>query len=48
MSALLENNLDVSYIDVESEYGHDSFLLEVPLYHDVLRAYFDRISLELS
>ena len=48
VSALLENNLDVSYIDVESEYGHDSFLLEVPLYHDVLRAYFDRISLELS
>ena len=44
VSALLENNLDVSYIDVESEYGHDSFLLEVPLYHDVLRAYFDRIS----
>ena len=43
VSALLENNLDVSYIDVESEYGHDSFLLEVPLYHDVLRAYFDRI-----
>ena len=43
VSALLENNLDVSYIDVESEYGHDSFLLEVPLYHDVLRAYFNRI-----
>ena len=43
VSALLENNLDVSYIDVESDYGHDSFLLDVPLYHDVLNAYFNRI-----
>jgi len=41
--ALLDNDLDVSYIDVESELGHDSFLLPIPQYHRVLRAYYDRI-----
>ncbi|MBK6658517.1 MAG: homoserine O-acetyltransferase [Proteobacteria bacterium] len=41
--ALLDNDLDVSYVDIESELGHDSFLLPIPQYHQVLRAYFDRI-----
>ncbi len=48
VSALLENNLDVSYIDIVSEHGHDSFLLDVPLYHELLSAYFDRVARELS
>ena len=48
VSALLENNRDVSYIDIESEYGHDSFLLDVPLYHEVLAAYFDGIHRQLK
>ena len=26
--ALLENNIEVSYVDIESGYGHDAFLLE--------------------
>ncbi|MEM7466959.1 MAG: homoserine O-acetyltransferase [Pseudomonadota bacterium] len=47
VSALLENNLDVSYVDIDSQYGHDSFLLEVPRYHAVLRAYFDRVGQQL-
>lgn len=42
--ALLDANRAVSYIDVESEQGHDSFLLEIPAYHDVLRSYFSRIA----
>ena len=42
--ALLDNDLDVSYVDIESELGHDSFLLPIPQYHKVLRAYFDRIA----
>jgi homoserine O-acetyltransferase len=41
--ALLDADRDVSYIDVESEQGHDSFLLEIPTYHGVLRSYFARI-----
>ncbi len=48
VSALLENNLDVSYINIVSEHGHDSFLLDVPLYHELLGAYFERIERELQ
>jgi len=41
--ALLDCDLDVSYVDIESDLGHDSFLLPIPHYHDVLSAYFTRI-----
>ena len=40
--ALLDSDKDVSYIDIETEHGHDSFLMGIPLYHDVLRGYFAR------
>lgn len=43
--ALLDADRDVSYVEIESQQGHDSFLLEVPMYHRVLRTYFERISL---
>ncbi|MBM4226329.1 MAG: homoserine O-acetyltransferase [Gammaproteobacteria bacterium] len=42
--ALLEADLDVSYVELESELGHDSFLLEIPLYHAALAAWFQRIA----
>lgn len=45
--ALLDAHKDVSYIDIDSEQGHDSFLLEIPAYHDVLRSYFARIARDL-
>ncbi|MEX2479905.1 MAG: homoserine O-acetyltransferase [Gammaproteobacteria bacterium] len=41
--ALLDCDLDVSYLDIESDLGHDSFLLPIPDYHRVLKAYFGRI-----
>lgn len=41
--ALMRNRLNVSYTDIESSAGHDSFLLDDPQYHGVLRAYFDNI-----
>ena len=44
--ALLDADKDVSYIDVDTEHGHDSFLMEIPTYHDALRGYFDRIQRE--
>lgn len=44
--ALLDADKDVSYIDVDSEHGHDSFLMEIPVYHAVLRSYFERIQRE--
>lgn len=44
VSALLDANLDVSYVEIESELGHDSFLLDIPLYHAALKTYFQRIT----
>ena len=41
--ALLDGDHDVSYVDVASELGHDSFLLPIPQYHKLLRAYFTRV-----
>lgn len=41
--ALLHNGRDVSYAEIESGAGHDSFLLADPHYHAVVAAYFDRI-----
>ncbi len=41
--ALLEANRDVSYTEIDSEQGHDSFLLEIPHYHQVLHAWLGRI-----
>jgi homoserine O-acetyltransferase len=45
VNALLKNDQDVSYAEVASSFGHDSFLLEEPQYHAVLRAYLGRIAL---
>jgi len=44
--ALLDNDLDVSYADIVSELGHDSFLLPIPQYHRVLDTYFARVAAE--
>jgi homoserine O-acetyltransferase len=41
--ALVHNQRDVSYVDIESSAGHDSFLLADPIYHAAVRAYFARI-----
>jgi homoserine O-acetyltransferase len=39
--ALLQNNVDATYVEIDSDYGHDSFLLEfeklAELAHDFLR-----------
>ncbi|MCL4680351.1 MAG: homoserine O-acetyltransferase [Rhodocyclaceae bacterium] len=40
---LVHNRLDVSYAEIESIAGHDSFLLDDPRYHAVMRAYFEGI-----
>ena len=41
--ALLHNRRSVSYAEISSSAGHDSFLLDDPHYHGVLSAYFERI-----
>lgn len=42
--ALHDNDLNVSYAEVESHQGHDAFLLKIPQYLDVFTAYMDRVA----
>jgi len=46
--ALQSNKSDVCYSEVESQHGHDSFLLEIDDYFRVMRAYLDKIEREIS
>jgi homoserine O-acetyltransferase/O-succinyltransferase len=41
--ALIGNRLDVSYAEIESVDGHDSFLMPIPEYHALLRQVFAEI-----
>ncbi len=45
VNALLKNDQDVSYAEVASNHGHDSFLMAEPHYHAILNAYLGRIKL---
>jgi homoserine O-acetyltransferase len=42
--ALLQNAVDVTYVDVESDYGHDSFLVEVELMTRLIDEFLTRVS----
>jgi len=44
--ALQSNKLNVSYAEVASSQGHDSFLLEIDDYTNVMRSYLNRIARE--
>jgi homoserine O-acetyltransferase len=46
VNALLHNRRNVSYAEISSAHGHDSFLMQHEHYHDVMRAYLDRIAKE--
>ncbi|MDE2254211.1 MAG: homoserine O-acetyltransferase [Betaproteobacteria bacterium] len=46
--ALLANRREVSYAEIASPHGHDAFLMDEPHYHDMVRAYFDRIARDLQ
>ena len=48
VKALLENNRDVSYAEIDAPHGHDAFLLDDPRYMSVMRSYFDGIAEELT
>jgi homoserine O-acetyltransferase len=48
VKALVDHKRDVSYAEIDAPHGHDAFLLDDPRYHGVLRAYFERIALEVS
>ncbi|GDX60479.1 homoserine O-acetyltransferase [Nitrosomonadaceae bacterium] len=43
IKALVDNKLDVSYAEITSSHGHDSFLMEDSHYHELVRAYVNNI-----
>ncbi len=43
VKALLENQRDVSYAEIDAPHGHDAFLLDDPRYMGIVRCYFDSI-----
>ena len=47
VSALIAANKNVSSTEIESEHGHDSFLLPLPKYFNTLKEYIARIEKEL-
>ena len=46
--SLLRAGKDVSYLEIESQEGHDSFLLAAPAYHRAVRAFMNRLAAEDS
>lgn len=45
VKALLDNDADVSYAEIDSQHGHDAFLLPNDHYEQVFRTYMDQIIL---
>ncbi|SET22349.1 homoserine O-acetyltransferase [Nitrosomonas marina] len=43
VKALLDNNINVSYGEITSTHGHDSFLMNDAYYHQLVRAYMKNI-----
>lgn len=41
VKALNANAADVSFVEISSESGHDSFLLNVPRFHSILKGFLD-------
>jgi homoserine O-acetyltransferase len=48
VKALLENQRDVSYAEIDAPHGHDAFLLDDARYMGVVSSYFDSIGKELN
>jgi homoserine O-acetyltransferase len=48
VKALLDNNREVSYAEIDAPHGHDAFLLDDHRYISLVRSYFDSILSEIS
>ncbi|MCX7669530.1 MAG: homoserine O-acetyltransferase [Anaerolineae bacterium] len=44
VNALVKNRKDVSYVEIASRHGHDSFLMDDPYYHAVVAAYLNAVT----
>jgi homoserine O-acetyltransferase/O-succinyltransferase len=47
VKALLDARKHVSYAEIESAHGHDAFLMEDAPYHNIMRAYMNRVAAEV-
>ncbi len=48
VKALLDNQREVSYAEIDAPHGHDGFLLDDARYHGVVRAYFNNMAQEVG
>ena len=48
VKALLDNQCDVSYAEIDAPHGHDAFLLDDARYMGVVRSYFERVAREVA
>jgi homoserine O-acetyltransferase/O-succinyltransferase len=48
VKALLDNNRDVSYAEIDAPHGHDAFLLDDPRYISLVSSYFNSILSEIN
>ncbi|XOT96510.1 homoserine O-acetyltransferase, partial [Alcaligenes pakistanensis] len=48
VQALLRNQRQVTYAEIDAPHGHDAFLLEDPRYHAVVQGYYDQIAANLG
>jgi homoserine O-acetyltransferase/O-succinyltransferase len=48
VKALVDNNCEASYAEIDAPHGHDAFLLDDPRYTSLVRSYFDSILREIS
>ena len=43
VKSMVDNRLNVSYAEIEAPHGHDAFLMDDAIYHNLIRAYLDRV-----
>ena len=48
VKALLDHKRAVTYGEIDAPHGHDAFLLDDPRYHNLVRAYYERIAEEVG
>ena len=48
VKALTDAKRNVSYAEIESSHGHDAFLMPIPYYMEMLKAYMDKVARELG
>ena len=48
VQALLHNRREVTYAEIDAPHGHDAFLLDNARYHELVRAWYDRVWDEIA